>query len=828
MTQRPLLAAGAITLTLAMPVWAQDEAEEDLGAIESITVTITKRPESIQDVAASVSAFDADTIREVNIEAVSDLATLIPGIVTKGEDRTGAISIRGVSSGFTGQSAVARHLNGVFKRFPLSYSGQYYDLGGIEVQRGPQGTVYGRNATAGAINMKWQEPHSEWEVFGDVTYGNYDLYQMRGGINIPFLGEGDERLMGRLVFQREIRDGYLDNENLPDSRDPQDKDEWSLRFSLASRPTEDVKIIARGFWVESEAEPNTMAPLSGQTFPVGVFQPFDQLARPAGAPPVPFDIFNGLTLFRNAALANGSILGILGTLNNPGDPFQGIANVLLNGVPAGGFLPTAIPPLINDPVFFSPAQPLDSRKFFTRSTFFQIARSHLEFYGLDGELDWNLGDVPIVGAVDFVVSGGWEWLRIDQVTDADGIELPIVDSRSPGRDNDVFTVDARFVTTGEEFPVDLVLGYFYFQHREIGSTISITPFGNFTTLRQSREQGDAVYGSATIHLADVMEAVGLPEWLSADLLGGARYNRDEEIVDVQNLAVPGLRGASALNGTAVFREVTWEAGMRIFVGDDHTLYGKFSKGYKPGIQQLLVASGTSMPVESEIIRALELGWKSTWLDGSVTANLAWFDYSYSNLQVPQLLGLQVVTLNAAAASNRGVELEVTWQPTPEWYLSANGGYLDATYDSFCATDTAQLGVSSPSCPANEIDLSGNDLEDAPEWKFSIRSTYTIDLGEYGTLKPIVKLTWTDDYFLRPFNIAIDEVDSYTRTDLRLAWESAGGNYTAEIFVENLEDELIFARSTAGQDFAGGFAASLGGLAPRVYGIRLGYRWGALD
>ena len=122
---------------IALPAFGQEEGEDELATIESITVTITKREEDLQDVAASVSAFTAETIENANIEAVSDLATLLPGVVTKGEERTGAISVRGVSSGFTGQSAVARHVNGVFKRLPLSYSGQYYDLEGIEVQRGP-------------------------------------------------------------------------------------------------------------------------------------------------------------------------------------------------------------------------------------------------------------------------------------------------------------------------------------------------------------------------------------------------------------------------------------------------------------------------------------------------------------------------------------------------------------------------------------------------------------------------------------------------------------------------------------------------------------------
>ena len=817
-----------IALAIALPATGQGEGDDGLASIESITVTITKREESLQDVAASVSAFDAQTIEDVNIENVSDLATLLPGVVTKGEDRTGNISIRGVSSGFTGQSAVARHINGVYKRLPLSYSGQYYDVEAIEVQRGPVGTVYGRNATAGALNLKQKKPHSEYEAFADFTYGNYDLYQMQGGVNVPVFGAGDERLMARIVFQREIRDGYLDNANLPDSRDPQDKDEWSLRASLLSRPTEDLEVAVRAFWVESDAEPNTMAPLPGQTaYPVGAFSALDRIFG-AGAP---IDIFNGLQGAIAHGLANPGIgpgqssIGQI-ALGLPGNPVANFQNLLVNGFPPGSPTPL-IPGVVTDFSFFTPAAPLDGRDFFTRSTFFQRAQSHLEIYGIDGEVDQHLGDdIPLLGSVDFVVSGGWEWLRIDQVTDADGTELAIVDSASMGRTNEVFTADARFVTTGEAFPVDFVFGYFFVRHDQDGGTDSITPFGVFSGTSRSFEQGEAIYGSATVHLADAMSAIGIPEFLSADVFGGARYNKDEEFLDQENLPSP-LRAASSFNDDVTFREVTWETGARLFVGDDHTIYGKFSKGYKPGFQQLDLGLGVAVPVESEIIRGWELGWKSTWLEGRLTANLAIFDYAYSNLQVPQLLATQVFTRNAASASSSGVELETRYLVSEDWVLSANIGYLDATYDDFCADDAAQFNVlPEAGCGMRgELNLKGNDLEDAPEWKFSLVSIYTFDIGEWGTLTPILKFTWTDDYFLRPFNLAIDEVDSYTRTDLRLRWEGADQRYSIEIFVENLEDEKIFAQTTVGQEFAGGFAASLGGLPPRVYGIRLGLKWG---
>ena len=148
--------------SVAPPARAQPAdpgARDDLGAIEEIVVTITKRAETLTEVAATISAFNANIIEQVDIQSVADVANLIPNAQVKG-DGDGSISIRGISQSFTSQAPVAMHLNGIWRfQSSNSFLGSFYDLESIEVQRGPVGTVYGRNATAGALDVHWKKPH---------------------------------------------------------------------------------------------------------------------------------------------------------------------------------------------------------------------------------------------------------------------------------------------------------------------------------------------------------------------------------------------------------------------------------------------------------------------------------------------------------------------------------------------------------------------------------------------------------------------------------------------------------------------------------------------
>lgn len=336
---------------LASPSLGQQEIRTDaFEGLDEIVVTITKRSESVQEVPATITALNADAIRDSNIENAADLVNLIPNAQVKSYKAV-TVTIRGISESFTGVAPVAHHVNGVFR---TPGPGIYYDLGSIEVLRGVSGTVYGRNATAGAINYNWNKPHAKYEVAGDSTVGNYDLYQFRGLVNVPLLGEGDERLMARASFQRKKRDEWIDISNRPQSESGSDL--WYFRGELRSVLSEDLSLGLRGYWSE-ETSPRMAVPVTDPNgdWPVGQFD----LGATFGVHPL--DPLDGYPQFIDSLIAHtgpggpGVFIGILENFDQMGvlrpvplSPEQAAREFLLLGFQ--GFVPAILPDAI-----FSPA-----------------------------------------------------------------------------------------------------------------------------------------------------------------------------------------------------------------------------------------------------------------------------------------------------------------------------------------------------------------------------------------------------------------------------------------------------------------------------------------
>ena len=258
---------------------------------------ITKLEQPSSAVPASLVTVPRDEIRLRSLEELADFLDRVPNVEVQG--RNGPVAIRGIApsqvSGAPGgvASPVAQHVNGIFKpEAELSYAGQFFDLERLELIRGPSGTAYGRSATAGALDLRWRTPHTGWEVFGDVTASRPDATLWRGGINVPFLGEGDERLLGRFTLQRERGDGLQDEPFLRASRDPENEDAFTTRGILTSRWGEDLRLELRGSYHRSKALGLQGRPVTDEfptgliATPFGVF-PTDPFAgaEPAGSDP---------------------------------------------------------------------------------------------------------------------------------------------------------------------------------------------------------------------------------------------------------------------------------------------------------------------------------------------------------------------------------------------------------------------------------------------------------------------------------------------------------------------------------------------------------------
>ena len=868
----------AATLGLAWlapsPLWAQVEEEEataepaepaeetpaeaDAGAppegVEKIVVTITKREEALQDVASSITAFDAEQLQNANIQNVADALTLIPNVQIKG-DGNEAISIRGISQSFTSQSPVAQHMNGLFKFDGRSYTSQFYDLQALEIARGPSGTVYGRNATAGAINLRWNEPTSAFESFGDYTQGNYDLYQFRGGVNLPFSGVDDETLMGRFAFTRESHDGYIDNVYEPRrSHDPDDADDYMVRGSLLSRPSEDLDLHLRSYWTENTFTPTASRPRVNE-YPVGVFD-LGQLGQ------YPFDAYNGLQEFTDFALFDGpdsntnpdSVLGAharLYQIRNGGTLEEGLQHITTEGfqifnIPGSEF---RVPGLLNlgayTNVVGGPIPHGDRRVRNGRRDDFPNDE-HYTIFGIEQETDWTLGEIPGAGDVALTLLGGYERTHYDQAVDPDGSELLLADTIQLF-DNDLFTGEIRLNSKGWE-SFDWIAGVFWFQREQDLHSENYTPFGNsecglcpFLADERNTDKGYAPFLTGFYRPIEEVE-----------LSAGVRWNQDEVVTSRVQPTVGPRDGFSYEDESARFGEPTGEVAAKWFWTEGKMVYAKGARGYKaggfnddadfvlklrdddldPNTPPVPVPVPVAVPFDPEIVWAGELGSKNSFFDDKLHLNLTGFYYSYSDLQVPKVTGLAVITDNAAAATIWGLELEAVTQPFDGLTLAATVGYLNATFDEFCSDDGLNLSPNDdPSCEDGFTgafdglsDVSGNRLEDSPEWNTSLYSAYDLDLGKRGTLTPVVEFAWIDEYFLRPQNSPIDRVGDHTKTDVRLIWRSPNRRWAVEGFVENLENDVIYNRNVFVAEFSN-MMSGFGMLPPRTFGVRVGFNWG---
>lgn len=199
--------------------------------IEEIVVTAQKRAESIQDVPISVTAFDAQALEARQITSFGDLQFNVPNVSYSKTFFSGNnFQIRGIGTLLTASSAdsgVAVHVNDVYLNAPLLFETEFYDVEQMEILRGPQGTLFGRNATGGAVNLKTARPELG-ELYGDIEgeLGNHDHIELKGAINIP-LGE---RVAGRIAGILLDRDGFSEDTLTGDDLDG--RDQWSVRGSL--------------------------------------------------------------------------------------------------------------------------------------------------------------------------------------------------------------------------------------------------------------------------------------------------------------------------------------------------------------------------------------------------------------------------------------------------------------------------------------------------------------------------------------------------------------------------------------------------------------------
>lgn len=254
-TARAILCASAISANLlfavagahaqeAAPTPAAAQPVADDAGLEDIIVTAEKRSTSLQKTAISITALSGEALQQAQIRTLTEVKSLVPGMQMGETDGYAQITIRGIGiANFVpgADSAVALNLNDVYISRPIAQLTGLYDISSLEALRGPQGTLFGRNATAGAINISTTRPTDTWSGYGRVTVGNYRAVNVEGAVGGPIAGD---MLKVRIAGFMDKHNGYGRNEST--GNQVANKDAWGVRGTLVFEPSPDFKATVIG------------------------------------------------------------------------------------------------------------------------------------------------------------------------------------------------------------------------------------------------------------------------------------------------------------------------------------------------------------------------------------------------------------------------------------------------------------------------------------------------------------------------------------------------------------------------------------------------------
>ncbi len=736
------LGAGLLVLSgQSDGVYAQENT------LDEIIVTAEKRAADVQKVGISISAFTGELLDTFGTRDIVELSRFVPNLQIGSETSDLKVMLRGVGSdnleAFS-DPGVALHIDGVYQARPSGGNYLFYDMERVEVLRGPQGTLYGRNATGGAMNFISNKPKNEFDAAIDVGAGEEDWQRVRGMINVPILGE---TLMFRGAGTYEERDGFQDN-LIAGGTEGNDLDDTTLRAQLMWQPTDKASVLFAARYLDKDG----IGPVRKRTATPGA-----DTVSPDGIP----------------------------------------ANC-----PDCGFVPI----------------PSDVRTVYkdTRESF------DLETDSLSITLDYDFGPVVLTAI------GSDQSTDLDLLQDADQSPLPngvpggTTDTAKVTQDADQKTLEVRLTSAGEG-PWEWLAGAYYLDEDSKQNTVinrgpTAPPAVNINVLHDVEANSAAAFGQVSYSLNDQFK-----------FTGGLRYTYDEKdavggtVVTI--IFVPGI--VEIVNGSQDFTpdddwdHVTWKLGADWFIDDDTMAYGSVSTGFKAGGFNFGVAGVESY--DPEEITAFEIGIKTRFAEDRMQLNGALFYYDYEDLQVFQVVDQTIVVRNAAEADIYGAELEFVAVPIDPLQIDISVGLLSTEYKNFVLPSNLFLDPPAPPDAAQptDVDVSGNQLINAPNWSGHIGVQYTFGLERFGELTARVQGYFTDDIYLRALNLEpYDVQEDYTTWDAKLIWESPERHWRAEAFIYNFNDEDVINNQEVTD--TGIYFANLN--EPQRWGFVFGYRY----
>jgi len=927
--------------------------------LEEVVVTAAKVEASIQDTPIAVSAFSQEALDSQLINDASALQFSVPNLTqTKGNFTAGDIRIRGIGSGAVGtfgDSGVGIHVNGIYQVSTRIFETQFLDMERVEVLRGPQGTLYGRNTTGGVMNLITAKADpTEFSASVDATIGNYGATQGRFHINTPL----SDTLALRVAGMSLERDGFTTNEFT--GNDVDDRSLWSGRLSLTWDAGEDTQV---NFMYSSFEEDDSRMRSQKQacnTDPAAILgclpgNPTYGVANQGGIGDSLMNSIGGISdgsqLFLGLAAAQ---LGI-----NPGNAAL-LGNTALFGDGSALF----------QAPFLTDNNPDDRRTvnmdfeptYFSEEEMFQLQVTH---DAGDLSYSWSTGytETAYSSTEDYekgVTTGDWQpgldalvdlgnasalslgqYAAYQGVAAGSGGALPaipdsllpfLVDFAGPGSaiwagnsallggygsGIPLLMPDGTLVQTGKQFGADesyssnkgwshefrvqsnydgnlnFMVGAFNLDYEgrnryvvrnaglalpgqilPINTAVFPAPFGAANPHDEVNPHMHGYENDTRLYELDAKAVFGeLYYDVSPDLrlTLGARYSDEtkkskQRTIYVTFADLPPLDAENNAYGFPEYDqdEFTWKANATYNMSDDTMVYGTLSSSFKSGgVNPISVDDDLADPAAGgdpanlgfapEFVDAIEIGMKTTFMDGAAQFNGAFFYYDYKDMQQSKIVSVTSLNQNSDAEVT-GFEGEFRWAATENLELTANVGWVNAELGEYDTVDTANpnaLGTTQGVVSVNGVNfiapyvdgsgntvpvdysrcdqpapfpcagyrqsLKGNQIALTPEFNYNLGAIYRTAMGGM----PVIMQTnyyWQDKMYTTNFNSSSNEIEDWSMWNANA--RVMGESWYAEAWVRNImDDDNItggYLTSSVSSLFTNQFI-----LEPRTFGLTVG-------
>jgi iron complex outermembrane receptor protein len=797
--------------------------------LEEIVVTARRREERIQTVPVAVTAFSQATIEKNQIHEIHDLGLHVPSLsvsLSQSDSNalySGQVRLRGLPGTEIYLADVpignADYQGGTGLQHGLS-EGNFYDLEDVEIVKGPQGTLFGKNSVGGLISIQPHRPTNDYEGYLRVGAGNYSDKEVEGAVNIPIV---PDKLMVRFAGQMQQRDGYTTDETT--GKDLDNKNYYAWRVGVTLRPTDDIEnyFMYDGYWQDSNGTGD-----------------FVEFLNPGNIVSKLGPTFNPLS-----PTASSGCFAVITTGSGTSIPGNCGASLRLGAYPT---------PVLEAALA---AQKALGPRAILGDNFQKIGKDY--FYGLTDVATWNVNDDLTIKNI--AAARIFKQLVTDDYTP---IGLPILNIGVPGNNQQWGNNEAQYT---EEFQLQgkslndkltwVAGGFLEFDH----------PIGD--TLLGSAALGDSVAGQVSyyhFHIVTRSQAAfahgeyDLGDYVDGlKFTAGYRYTWDfvstaaRGVNDQEFGTAPGnlfplpdtiYRGANGapLNCSGAFgvdrncyqstpdghySSFGWNVSVEEQLTQAVLLYVRAGNAYRPGGSNLNVPVNLAS-FSPEHITDVELGIKADWdfwgMHARTNADIYYSDYK--NIQVQDLVSLpdssvpphfhtNTINLNAASATIEGAEFEGTFIPVKGVEISPRAAYLYTKYNQYPLA-FSPLGAETP-------------FLYVPKWTYGIQGTYHLPIDDaWGDIAITADYSWYGHQYdsVSPGEIYTIE-PSYELLNFKVDWTNIfGSTFDADFFMTNALDTLYVQGAVPIYTQLG--FTSLSYNPPRMWGFNLKYRFKAGD